>query len=99
MKPIYTFVKDGDKAQIYGPDGEPIQWEKVLAMLNAPRAEVAPLNEVWLVANKTSSLLFESAEMARAYVSQCGASVGGGMSITPMPVFRAPSMNNGEGKK
>jgi len=51
----------------------------------------AAQDEVWCVSNKTSSLLFKSKEMAHAYIAQFGASIGGGMSITNMPVLRFPS--------
>ena len=63
------------------------------AMENGPThlAEAATPNEVWCVANKTSSVLFESQELARAYVAQFGASTGGGFSITNLQVFRSPS--------
>lgn len=56
-----------------------------------PPVSTSGLNEVWCVANRTSSVLFESQEMARAYVAQFGAATSGGLSITNMQVFRAPA--------
>lgn len=60
----------------------------VLELLDTAPLSERPLNEVWAVQNKTTFLLFESQEHARAYCAQFGAAVG--LNITNIPIFRAP---------
>ena len=44
---------------------------------------------VWEVSSRTFSALFESNELAKKFVGQSGASVGGGMHIQERPIHRA----------
>ena len=69
----------------------PIEVATAIADVCEQRAEVATPNEVWAVQNRTTCLLFESAEMARAYVAQFGVSIG--LTVQSIPVFRAPPVN------
>ena len=67
----------------YQPCGRPV--------FAAPLPEHAPMSQVFMVTNRTSCVVFATAEQAHQYIASFSGSIGGGMSITSVPVISEPA--------
>ena len=56
-----------------------------------PFPEPAPMSQVFMVTNRTSCVAFATAEQAHQYIASFSGSIGGGMSITSVPVISEPA--------